>query len=84
MTDDQTPGQRFEAAMKDLHTAATAAGVTLKVQGAMGWMWRGDIEQARTALRRLPHERLLEVSAAAAALSALADEIATEEGPSRK
>lgn len=83
MTDEQTPGERIAAAMKGIQEAAAVAGVTLTVQGAMGWMWRGDIEQARTTLRRLPRERLLEVSAAASALSALADEIATETGEPR-
>lgn len=80
MTDEQTPAERITAAMEKLKTAAENAGHTFTVQGAMGWMWRGDLEQARTALRKLPPERLHEVSAAAAALSALADEVATETG----
>lgn len=80
MTDEQTPAERITAAMEKLKTAAENAGQALTVQAAMGWMWRGDLEQARTALRKLPPERLYEVSAAGSALSALADEVAAEGG----
>lgn len=49
-------------------------------QVAMGWMYRGDIEQAREAIRQMPTDRLLELSTAAAALAGLADEIAAGHG----
>jgi hypothetical protein len=49
--------------------------VVARAQGAMAWTMRGDLEQARTALVAMPPEALAEVSAAAAALSSLADEV---------
>ncbi|GAA1281246.1 hypothetical protein [Saccharothrix xinjiangensis] len=45
-------------------------------QGSMGWMVRGDLAKARETLEKLSAEQLREVSAAAAALSSLADEVA--------
>jgi hypothetical protein len=84
MPDEQTPGQKIDAALQELKEASANAGVILAVQGAMGWMFKGDMEQARAALvRRVPRERLAEVSMAAAALSSLADEIAAEPGEPR-
>lgn len=73
---EQTPGERYEAALAKLKAAAAELGVTATAQGAFGWMMRGDLEEARTVLGRLPRERLVEVSIAAAALSTLADEVA--------
>jgi hypothetical protein len=57
-------------------------GHVLHAQGAMGWMYRGDLERARTALGNLPVDALRQVSVASAALSHLADEVATKDaGP---
>ncbi|MRH86022.1 hypothetical protein GFY24_00830 [Nocardia sp. SYP-A9097] len=69
---------RMDAILQQFTDAAAIAGHTLTVQAAMGWMWRGDLDHARTSLRALPADKLRELSAAAAALSALADEIACE------
>ncbi|MEV5391907.1 hypothetical protein [Nocardia farcinica] len=78
MTDEPTPGEKLDAALARLKATAAAASTTLTAQGAFGWMMRGDLEQARAALTKLPTDKLVEVSAAAAALSALADEVAGE------
>ncbi|WP_280410557.1 hypothetical protein [Nocardia asiatica] len=83
MPNDETPRVDWEQVAANLRQAGEGfarAGQTWTVQGAMGWMFRGDIDRARDALRRIPRERLVEVSAAAAALSSLADEIAAEPG----
>ncbi|WP_280505816.1 hypothetical protein [Nocardia farcinica] len=68
-------------ALNNFQSAMTRLGQTATAQGAFGWMVRGDLEKAREALRKLPPDKLLEVSAAASALSALADEVAAEGGP---
>lgn len=69
--------------IKQLQNACEAAKPALenlahmaKAQGAMAWMYRGDIDAARQALAGLPPEKLTEISVAAAALSSLADELA--------
>lgn len=72
---EQTPGERFEEALAKLRAAGAEVGVLATAQGAFGWMMRGDLDKARAALVKLPPERLVEVSVAAAALSALADEV---------
>jgi hypothetical protein len=54
------------------------AGRIFVVQGAMGWMYRGDIAEARKALADLPRDKLRQVSAAATALASLADQMARE------
>jgi len=66
---------------KDLRAAAEKAAEALShtghvftAQAAMGWMFRGDLEAARRAVAKLPADKLAELSAAAAALAALADE----------
>lgn len=63
---------------EDLGKAVEDAAPIFAAQGAMGWMMKGDMEQARSALAKLPADKLREVSAAAFALSSLADEIAAE------
>lgn len=51
---------------------------TVTVEQAFGSLYLGYIEKARGFLRKLPPEKLAEVSVVAAALSSLADEIASE------
>ncbi|WP_031165985.1 hypothetical protein [Streptosporangium roseum] len=69
---------------RDLQAAAAKAGEALghvshvlTAQEAMGWMYRGDLNAARHAIAKLPDDKLVELSAAAAALAALADEETT-------
>lgn len=69
---------------KDLRAAATKAGEAIThanyiliTQEAMAWMYRGDLNAARQAVAKLPDDKLVELSAAAAALAALADEETT-------
>ncbi|WP_280392871.1 hypothetical protein [Nocardia wallacei] len=76
MSDETTPGQRLDAALQRFQEQAATATSILTAQGAFGWMLRADLPKARKALAKLPAEQLAEISAAAAALSALADEIA--------
>jgi len=64
----------LRAAAENLNAAATHATHILAAQEAMGWMYRGDLAAARRAVAKLPADRLAELSAAAAALAALADE----------
>lgn len=64
----------FEAAKPAIEHLAHMA----KAQTAMGWIYRGDIEQARRALTDLPADKLAEISVAATALSSLADELAQQ------
>ncbi|WP_436759351.1 hypothetical protein [Streptosporangium sp. V21-05] len=66
---------------KDLRAAAEKAaeafgqvGHVLVAQEAMGWMYRGDLAAARRAVAKLPADKLAELSTAAAALAAVADE----------
>ncbi len=82
MTDEQTPGEKLDAALAKFKQAAAEAGVTATAQGAFGWMVRGDSAKARETLGGLPVARLAEVSAAAAALSSLAAELAAGSTPS--
>lgn len=51
-------------------------GHILTAQSAMGWAYRGNLAEARRVLEKLPVDKLTELSAAAAALSSLADEVA--------
>ncbi|MFI6513591.1 hypothetical protein ACIBCT_38810 [Streptosporangium sp. NPDC050855] len=62
------------AKFENLKDAATHATHTLVAQAAMGWMYRGDLEAARREVAKLPADQLPGLSAAAAALAALADE----------
>jgi len=61
-------GQNVSRSLEDASRIAAA-------QGAMGWMMRGDLEKARAVLSALSGDRLSEISATAAALAALADEM---------
>jgi hypothetical protein len=69
---------QLRAGVEGFGAALAHVGHVARAQGAMGWLYRGDIEQARTALDGLPPEVLRQVSASAAALSALADEQLSE------
>jgi len=73
-------GENFATAMGEaaekIREGMEHTGHILTAQGAMGWVYRGDLEKARTMLEKLPADKLAEVSAAAAALSSLADEVA--------
>lgn len=72
--------ENFTAALGDaakkFSEGTQHTGHILTAQGAMGWVYRGDLEKARQVLQKLPADKLAEVSAAAAALSSLADEVA--------
>jgi hypothetical protein len=80
MSEELTPGQRLGKALRGFSEAGRAAGATLTAQGAFGWMMRGDIAKARATLAKLPADKLREASDAAAALSPLADDVASEPG----
>ncbi|ANZ35217.1 hypothetical protein BBK82_03165 [Lentzea guizhouensis] len=73
-------GEDFAAALgeaaKKLQQGLENTGHILTAQGAMGWVYRGDLPKARQALGKLPVDKLAELSAVAAALSSLADEVA--------
>lgn len=75
---DATPSQQLDAALAQFSKNMARVGHAFAGQGAMGWMLRGDMAKAREALQRVPSERLPEISIAAAALSALADELAAD------
>jgi hypothetical protein len=80
MSEELTPGQRLGNALRGFGEAGRAAGATLTAQGAFGWMMRGDIAKARATLAKLPADKLREASDAAAALSPLAEDVASEPG----
>lgn len=64
----------FERASRQLGEALGQVQRTFAAQGAMGWAYRGDLDQARATLAAMSPEQLRELSAAAAALASLADE----------
>ena len=66
--------QTMAEAGRKLSESLARAGHILAAQGAMGWMYRGNVDQARAALKGMSPEQLHELSAAAAALASLADE----------
>lgn len=70
--------KKLQEAVADVVPKLEHMGHVAKAQGAMGWIYRGDLEQARQALAGLPADKLAEISIAAAALSSLADEQAKE------
>ncbi|GAA2990580.1 hypothetical protein GCM10017559_08270 [Streptosporangium longisporum] len=75
MTADEPQWEEdFRAALEHIKDTATYATRILVAQEAMGWMYRGDLEGARRAVAKLPPDQLAALSAAAAALAALADE----------
>ncbi|WP_280371118.1 hypothetical protein [Nocardia wallacei] len=74
---DQTPRPLPEALAR-LNKTLSGLGYQMTVQGAVGWAMRGDLDQMRAALQHLPIEKLHEVSVAASALGAAADELMQE------
>lgn len=66
--------RNLQKAAADLGKGLAQTGNILAAQGAMGWAYRGDLNQTRTALASMTPEQLVEVSAAATLLAALADE----------
>ncbi|MCO6011437.1 hypothetical protein NE236_41460 [Actinoallomurus purpureus] len=64
--------------LREMREAMENATQVMIVQAAMGWMFRGDLEQARAVLTTLPTDKMNEVSAAATALASLVDEVAQE------
>lgn len=64
----------FEAIAHQLGEALGQMTHILGAQAAMGWAYRGDLDQARGALAVMGPEQLRELSTAAAALASLADE----------
>lgn len=69
------------AAFAQVNKALSSLGHQMTVQGAVGWAMRGDLDQMRAALQHLPLEKLHEVSVAASALGAAADELMQEPRP---
>lgn len=59
---------------RQLGEALGQAQRILAAQAAMGWAYRGDLDQTRAGLAGMSPEQLRELSAAAAALTSLADE----------
>lgn len=55
MSDEQTPGEKLDAALAKFKAAAADVGVTATAQGAFGWMMRGDLEKSREGERN--HEQ---------------------------
>lgn len=64
----------FERASRQLGEALGQTQRIFAAQGAMGWAYRGDLDQTRQALARMSPEQLRELSAAASMLAGLADE----------
>jgi hypothetical protein len=69
-TDDDWQGAAFA---KFGHLLAQAQSVLI-AQGAMGWAYRGDLDQLRKALGKADVETLRQTSVAAGALASMADE----------
>lgn len=64
----------FERASRQLGEALVQTQRIFTAQGAMGWAYRGDLANARHALKSMSPDQLRELSAAASLLAALADE----------
>lgn len=67
-------GEQVKEAFGKIGEAFGQMHHVLAAQGAMGWAYRGDLDQTRAALAGMQPEQLREVSAAASMLAALADE----------
>lgn len=76
MADDDS-GIDMDALKKALELL-THVGHIAVAQGAMGWMYRGDLDKARETLQELDAEVLTEVALAASVLGTLAEELAAE------
>ncbi|WP_280499363.1 hypothetical protein [Nocardia cyriacigeorgica] len=75
-TNDPNDTPDLSTAWAALQATAMQLTMVLRAQSAMGWMMRGHLAEAHTVLQVLPADKLLELSAAAEALSSLADELA--------
>jgi hypothetical protein len=73
--DEPDPVGAARKAFGDLGETLAEVGINLKAQAALGWILRGDLEKAREALADFPPARFHALSASAAALSGLADEL---------
>lgn len=80
LTDHPVPNvmKAFEEGMAAFGKGLAQIQRVGQATGAMGWVYRGDLDGARAALAKMDPEQLREVSAAAAALASLADEALTE------
>lgn len=70
-----TPLALLLAALEQLAAGFKEAGHTMSVQGAMGWVYRGRVNDARSVLDRMPLAAVKQAAVAAAALAALCDEV---------
>jgi hypothetical protein len=66
--------RNLEKAVAEMGKGFARVGYVLAAQGAMGWAYRGDLDQARNALKSMSPDQLQELSAAASMLAGLADE----------
>lgn len=78
MTDPRPDGDRLKAAVANLTKGMETLAVALNVQACMGAVWGGDLNRARTTLRKLPPAKLNDVALSALALASLAETIAKE------
>jgi hypothetical protein len=79
VTDQQQPdwAKALAHAATEFQQGLQQAGRILSAQGAMGWAYRGDLEQLRATLEALPAGQVREISAAAALLASTADQVLT-------
>lgn len=77
MSDQPNFEEAFRKAGAEFGKALGQVGAILSAQGAMGWAYRGDLEQLRAALEALPAGQVREISAAAALLASTADDVLT-------
>ncbi|MEU9887951.1 hypothetical protein [Sphaerisporangium sp. NPDC051011] len=77
---DQEPDwvKAFAEAGAKLGEGLKQTGRILSAQGAMGWAFRGDLDQLSAVLAVLPAEQVREISAAAALLTSAADDVLRE------
>ena len=68
----------IKIAMLNFAKGMEALAITMAVQNAMGGVWSSDLDRARTALRRIPADKLADVALHAMALASLAETIAKE------
>ncbi|GAA3027377.1 hypothetical protein [Streptosporangium longisporum] len=66
--------ESFDAAFERIKAADIRAAQTRAIQEVMGWVYQGNLDAARAAVAKLPADKLTELSLAATALVALADE----------
>ncbi|MEV0306517.1 hypothetical protein [Nonomuraea fuscirosea] len=74
MTEEPEWARALNRVAADLTKGLTHAGNILGAQAAMGWAFRGDLVNTRSALVGMSPAQLQELSAAASFLGAVADE----------